>query len=106
MAALFAFYRGGALSSDGLIGERQGVPYPIRDEARVLELFASAWLPSTTGACSQEFCAALVLDLLGREDFWGCLPNDVSPAFVRDVAQHLHAICSVGVRPALERLLG
>ncbi len=105
LAALIAFYRGGELSDNALMGERQGKPYAIRDEARVLEHFASVWRSSPTGACSLELCNQLVTDTLARQDIWGCALNELSPSLTAAVAGHLHAICSVGVRTALEQML-
>jgi tagaturonate reductase len=105
LAALLAFYRGSELSEGTLMGERQGTPYPIRDEARVLEHFASVWRQSPSGACSAECCARLVNDTLARQDFWGCALNEVSPHLTVAVAGHLNAICTVGVRAALEQML-
>ena len=105
LAALLAFYRGSALSDNALTGERQGQPYAIRDEARVLEHFANVWRQSPAGACSSELCTRLVKDTLARQDFWGCALHEVSPDLTVTVARHLNAICTVGVRAALEQML-
>ena len=103
LAALIAFYRGSELSDNALTGERQGKPYAIRDEARVLEHFANVWRLSPTGPCDSEICSQVVIETLARQDFWGCALNEHSPSLTVAVAGHLHAICSVGVPTALER---
>jgi tagaturonate reductase len=105
MAALLAFYRGQAAPDGSLTGQREQGPYPIRDDARVLEFFRDAWQAVDGGTCSEGFCADLVDRCLGRGDFWGCSLGEECPDFARDVATHLHAICSVGVRAALERAM-
>ncbi len=106
LASLLAFYRGQGSEDSGLVGKRAQGPYPIRDEASVLSFFQSAWAPAADGRCSDAFCTNLVTQTLARQDFWGCAMNEVCPGFARDVAEHLHAICNVGPRAALERLVG
>lgn len=104
MASLLAFYRGSFV--DGAYqGSRDGTPYAIKDEPRVLEYFAEAWKSIPSGSCSEESCHALARDALARQDFWGCSLCEELPNFSRDVAEQLHAILSVGLRPALEQML-
>jgi tagaturonate reductase len=92
LAALIAFYR----------GERDGVPYPLKDDAAVLEFFAQAWSEAAP-PFNAEFCQQLVARTLARADFWGADLN-AEPGFGAAVSEHLFAITSSGVRAALERV--
>ncbi len=103
LAALIAFYRG-KLESSALVGERNGVPYRVQDDAPVLEFFADAWSRAEP-PYSREFCAELVHRTLSRSDFWGNDLNTELDGFSREVSEHLHAITSAGVRSALERVM-
>lgn len=61
-AFYIAFYRGRELRPEGLIGQRKGSEYLIRDGRPVLEFFAEH-----SSASNQE----LVRRLMKRSDFWG-----------------------------------
>ena len=87
------------------MGVRDGSAYEIRDEASVLEFFAEAWARATARGADREACAELVGALLARADFWGSEGAGLEPEFGMAVADYLHDICSLGVRPALERLV-
>jgi hypothetical protein len=99
-----AFYRGKFVDGE-YQGDRGGAVYTIKDEPRVLEFFARAWGATASEPLAEESCERLTRDALAHEDFWGCSLSERLPDFTRDVAQHLHAICSVGIRSALQRLL-
>ena len=104
LASLLVFYRGNFV--DGAYqGNREGTPYAIKDEPRVLQFFAQAWSTIPSGSCSEESCDGLTRATLGRKDFWGRSLSEELPDFTRDVAQQLHSILSVGLRPALEQML-
>lgn len=105
LAALITFYRGENLAGGALTGSREGKPYEIRDELPVLEFFAQAWPVALARQSSRPACEELVFALLARGDFWGREGTEIVPEFGMAVAEHLHAICSLGVRAALERLL-
>jgi tagaturonate reductase len=102
LAALIVFYRGHEIQNGALIGERSGAPYRILDDAPVLEFFRDAWAGGAT--VDPTFCSELVRRVLGRTDFWGEDLSLALPGFGARVAEHVHAICNIGVRPALERL--
>ena len=104
LAALIAFYRGTTIEEGALLGERNGAPYRIQDDAPVLEFFAHAW---SRGASpySADFCAQLVRQTLARTDFWGRDLNSDLAGFSSAVAEHLYAITSAGARSALERVV-
>lgn len=102
LAALIVFYRGQGIVDGALVGERNGVPYRILDDASVLEFFRDAWAGGAT--LDLEFCSELVRRVLGRTDFWGEDLNVTLPGLGARVAEHVHAICTAGVRPALEHL--
>jgi tagaturonate reductase len=103
LAALIAFYRGREIRDGALIGRRDGADYRIQDDAAVLECFRDAW-QAAGDQPSPEACLALVRRVLGRADFWGQNLTATLPGFDAAVAQHLGAICTGGVRAALERV--
>lgn len=103
LAALIVFYRGSKIEDSALIGERNGAPYRIQDDAGVLEFFRDAW--QGAGTPDPEFCLGLVRRVLSRTDFWGEDLNLTLPGFTDRVAGHVHTICTAGARAALERLV-
>jgi tagaturonate reductase len=103
LAALIAFYRG-KLENGELVGDRNGVPYRVQDDAPVLEFFANAWSRAVP-PYSREFCAELVRETFSRKDFWGSDLNAELDGFSRAVTDHLYAITSAGMRSAMERVL-
>ena len=104
LATLLAFYRG-SFKDGAFVGLRGGSAYVVKDEPRVLEFFAEAWSAFPSDAPTPEFCQRLVGEALAREDLWGQALTEELPDFCRGVAEQLYAICSQGLRPALERLL-
>jgi tagaturonate reductase len=103
LAALIAFYRGREIRDGALIGQRDGTDYRIQDDVPVLECFRDAW-KSAGDTPSLDACLALVRRVLARPAFWGQDLTATLPGFDAAVARHLAAICSVGVRAALERV--
>lgn len=82
-AALCAFYTQ---------GQRSGEPYPVRDEAAVLNFFA---------AHAGDTAEALVTALAARENFWGQDLNRL-PGFTAAAADDLQRIRRDGMAAAME----
>ena len=82
-AALCAFYTQ---------GQRSGEPYPVRDEAAVLNFFA---------AHADDTAEALVTALAARENFWGQDLNRL-PGFTAAAADDLQRIRRDGMAAAME----
>lgn len=97
LAALIRFYKGEPVEG-GLQGDRNGVAYPIRDDADILDFFQTTW--KTLGGNPAE----LAKTVLAQTAFWGqdlnCLPG-----MTQAVAAGLAAIETKGIRPAVETLL-
>jgi tagaturonate reductase len=104
-AALAAFYRGSELRGSSLLGAREAGAYEIRDDLPVLHFFLAAWQRAEDQGCGPEACTRLIDDLLAQRDFWGSHADELSREFRTAAALHLHAICTRGVRRALESLL-
>ena len=77
----------------------------IKDDAPVLEFFATAW-SDVTPPYTAESCNELVRRTLARVDFWGSDLNSDLAGFDSAVSEHLHAILRFGMRSALERVAG
>lgn len=67
LAALIRFYDGEPVSDTELRGTRDGIPYPIRDDASVLAAFTAAWKKYH----QSPDAAALVSSLLSQTSLWG-----------------------------------
>ncbi|MFT3736526.1 MAG: tagaturonate reductase [Rhodocyclaceae bacterium] len=99
LAALLAFYHG--QSGEGAYtGERNGQPYPIKDNAEVLAIMAEAWRNWQPGSD----VGLLVKHLLGDERLWG---EDLTVLgdLAAQVTAALGRIKAEGVRAALTGLL-
>lgn len=96
-AGLIAFYRVVEVRDGAAFGSRGGKPYPIRDDAAVVEAFAADW---ATFDGSPEAAHALVRRVLGRDAWWG---QDLSqvPGLVDDVAAGLNRILREGAAAAI-----
>ena len=96
LAALLWFYRG-RMANGAYVGSRDGVDYPIRDEADVIAAFADAW------ATRRDNMPALTQTLLSRAELWG---EDLTrlPGLAEHVAAGLAAIARDGMRAAVETL--
>lgn len=95
LAALVSFYSG-RQQEDAFMGQRDGKPYRIQDDAHVLDFFArNAALPA------QELISAL----LAKESFFG---EDLTgrTALTEVVAAALEDIRTLGMREAMERRFG
>ena len=82
-AALCAFY-----TQD----QRSGEPYPVRDEAAVLEFFA---------AHAEDTSQMLITALAAQENFWGQDLNQL-PSFTAAAAAHLERIRRDGIAAAMD----
>jgi tagaturonate reductase len=100
LAALIRFYKGQA-SGTGLSGERDGVPYAIRDDAPILDFFARCWQAFEVNRDAGEMVRAI----LANESLWG-LDLTSLPGMTSAVAAGLQAIESGGMRHAVESILG
>ncbi len=97
LAALLWFYRG-EWRPDGLVGQRGKALYPIRDDARVLDIMGSAWADAQHGD-APGIARRLMADVrLWEKDLTkvGDLAEKVGTAIA--------AIEKFGVRGALDRL--
>jgi tagaturonate reductase len=94
-SALLAFYTGKSLQGEVLYGERDGVPYPVRDNQEVLRFFAE-----TSGLKEENYVACSAR----QRDFWG---EDITalPGFVEAAAQYLTWIRQEGMQDAIRRVL-
>lgn len=103
LAALIVFYRGKDVKEGVLIGECNGAPYPIRDDAAVLGVFREAWAGENTA--TSTFYTDLTRRVLGRRDFWGEDLCITVPGLAEAVASHVHAIRTEGVTRALSQIM-
>lgn len=100
LAALIAFYRGTEIKGDALLGSRNKETYEIKDDKDVLEFFKNVWDAYERKADS----AALVDEILSREDFWG---QDLSkvPGLAGAVAGYLDSIVKDGMQKSIRSLM-
>ena len=99
LAALLAFYRGTEIRDGALMGRREGGPYPVKDDAPVLEAFTDQWRRYEHHRDALALCRAL----LARSDFWG---EDLSalPDLTESVSTQLSRIVQIGVYAAVAAL--
>lgn len=96
LAAWIRFYGGAPLSENELRGNRNGVPYPVRDDAPVLAFFAEAW----SGFRGSGDIGRLTRSVLENQKLWGrdlTLVDGLASA----VESHLSKILADGVRNAI-----
>ncbi|AGH72522.1 tagaturonate reductase [Edwardsiella piscicida] len=91
LAALIAFYR----------GERDGLRYPLQDDAHWLAFYAAGWQAVRAGEQTLE---QLVSAVLAQSAHWGEDLNGV-PGLTQQVSRALQAIEQQGMRAALGALL-
>ena len=96
-AALMAFYNSNKLVEGALIGKRGEEEYRIMDDADVLEFFASRVGKLET--------AQLVKEFTSHTKFWGKDLGEYKN-FNDTVTAHLERIAAMGMRKALEELIG
>ena len=96
-AALMAFYNASELVDGALIGKRGEESYRIMDDADVLEFFAN-----NVGKLTTE---ELVKAFTSNTKFWGKDLGEYAN-FNETVTAHLENIAAVGMRTALEQLIG
>ena len=92
-----AFYNSNKLVEGALIGKRGEEEYRIMDDADVLEFFASRVGKLET--------AQLVKEFTSHTKFWGKDLGEYKN-FNDTVTAHLERIAAVGMRKALEELIG
>lgn len=97
LAALLWFYRGAA-QADGVFGRRERGLYPIRDDARVLDVMVAAWAGAARGDAP-----GIARRLLADTKLWGKDLTTVGD-LAGKVETAIAAIEAAGVRGALDRL--
>ncbi|MCD8140198.1 MAG: tagaturonate reductase [Planctomycetaceae bacterium] len=97
LAALIAFYKG-RWSGDTYEGERDGKPYPIRDDKPILDFFTDAW--SRHGAAPKELASAVLANAALWDEDLTAIP-DLADA----VADGLAVITESGMRAAISRCM-
>ena len=99
LAALLAFYRGTTIADGALIGQRESGPYPVKDDAAVLQVFADEWRAFERHGDVRTLCGAI----LGRSGFWG---EDLStlPDILEGVTAQVARILQIGVHAAVATL--
>ncbi len=108
LAALIVFYRGKKQDDGHWQGMRNGAPYPIQDAPEVLEHLGAAWercCPDGT-AGAPAACRELARCVLSSADLWGQDLVALLPGFDQAVAEHLQVIGEVGIRAAIEPMVG
>jgi tagaturonate reductase len=96
LAALIRFYDGTPVSETELRGMRNGEPYPIRDDAAVLQFFAEHWKAyHSTGNLR-----LLVEAILGNERFWERDLKEMA-GFAASVEDHLGRLVQGETAPKL-----
>ncbi len=107
IAALIAFYESaapekGTVNAE-LTGDRNGQPYPIKDDLAVLERFAGLYAVKDGDIKSRA--RRIARAVLSDSAWWG---EDLTahPALEDAVSAGLESIWTVGTRKALERLVG
>jgi tagaturonate reductase len=95
-AALMAFYTSDRLEKDALVGDRNGEPYAIRDDRKVLEFFAA----NSKSKPVREFVTAFA----SNRDFWG---EDLTQydGFTDMVTGYLESIRKNGMAATVEALV-
>jgi tagaturonate reductase len=99
LAALLAFYRGTTIADGALMGQRESGPYPVKDDAEVLQVFADQWLALVRHGDVRTVCGVV----LARSDLWG---EDLSalPDLAEAVSAQLSRILQIGVHAAVATL--
>jgi tagaturonate reductase len=96
LAALIRFYDGQPVSERELRGIRQGQPYPIRDDADILQFFAAQW---KSYHATQDL-HKLVRAVLSHTHFWGRDLTEIK-GFSAAIEGHLRHLIQGKIQPPL-----
>jgi len=96
LAALIRFYDGTPVSERELRGLRNGQPYPIRDNADILRIFAEQWQAVHAGGDLHQ----LVKVILSNKHFWGRDLTEIN-GFAGAVEKHLKYLAQGQFKPQL-----
>lgn len=99
LAALVWFYRVQRQADGSYAGERAGGLYPVRDDAAVLEFFATAWAQAERDG---DF-AGLARSVLARTEFWGRDLGEIA-GLADLLASDLASLRRQGMRATLAQL--
>ncbi|MFA9439110.1 tagaturonate reductase [Uliginosibacterium sp. sgz301328] len=99
LAALLNFYHGSFNAAGEYVGNRDGQPYPIKDNAEVLAVLSEAWRNWQPG----QPTAALVKSVLADARLWGEDLNAIK-GLTDVVTQELDNIKVKGVKTAMREL--
>jgi tagaturonate reductase len=94
-ASYLAFYMGIEKKPDGYYNKFGKLTYPVRDDEKVLELFAENKNTDT---------AVFIHEIMSNEDLWGQDLTKIE-GFETQVIDHLANIRSQGVKPAMQKLM-
>jgi len=101
LSALIAFYRGSEIRNGALIGTRDGVEYPIKDNQDILEAFVALWKKydgTPAGA------AAVADAVLANAAWWGGKDLRTVPGLAAMVSAQLNTILTEGALAAFAAL--
>jgi tagaturonate reductase len=96
LAALIRFYDGRPVSERELTGTRKGHPYPIRDDADILQFFAAQWQAYHTTHDLHQ----LVRAVLSNTHFWGRDLTEIK-GFSAAIEGHLRHLLQGKTQPPL-----
>jgi tagaturonate reductase len=102
LAALIAFYEGQGSGEPEFAGSRNGVAYPIRDDAEVLKRFVAFY--AGAGEKSPESAREIVHAVLSAADWWG-LDLSALPGLEDAVAAFLGSILQSGMKSVIAGLV-
>jgi len=102
LAALIWFYRGDTKSANESVGYRNGLAYPLRDDAPVLEFIGKAWKEARP--MSREHLETLVSSILGNTSFWDMDLNTL-PGMTKQVTDGVELVAKNGMRFTIENVL-
>lgn len=100
LAALIAFYRGTQIKDGALIGHRDGQEYLIKDDLKILEVFANTW----EGFDGSPAGIVKIADtILQQKEWWGKDLREV-PGLAENIVADLTFIETKGMVAALASL--
>ena len=101
LAALLTVYRDGERSGGMLRSKRDGAPFEMRDDEKVLEFMGETWKSYTP---TPEGARRTAQTFLAESAIWGRDLNDI-PGLAEAVAKNLLRITEKGMRAAMEEVL-